>query len=191
MFVAHLLFDRIEAKEQPYGKCRTRAQSSAGRQVRDVMDFDALLDAKKLQTGSHGGMLDGFVPDDIFHSGIGDPAVIFEKWWQPAAGDVAALVDGGGQHRAAVLAIPHGIICPPTEEGNTKRSASDYHGSASRTPGPSILFCLEWCLFSLVNAKKDFVPEPNKRPPDSRKEHLCTLGQAPSEDGPNPGVFPG
>ena len=74
-------------------------------------------------------MLNRIVRANVFDLGVGDAAVVFEERWQPSTGDVAALVDRGRQYRATVLAIPNGIIGTTAEEGDTKRSASDDHGS--------------------------------------------------------------
>ena len=57
--------------------------------------------------------------------------MILEERWQSPASDIAALVDGGRQYSAAMLAIPDRIIGAATEEGDAKRSARDYHFSVS------------------------------------------------------------
>jgi hypothetical protein len=116
LFVAHPILERVEIEEKPHRKGRTRTQTGASRQVRNMMDFHALVDAQELQTRAYRWMLNRIVSTDVLNLGIGDAAVILEERRQPPTSDVTALVDGGREYRASVLAIPHGIVGAATKE---------------------------------------------------------------------------
>ena len=116
MFVAHLILQRIEAQQCSDGERGTGAETGTGRQVGYVMHFHAFLNAKILQAGANRRVLKVVVRIHVFDSRIRDPAVIFEKRRQVAARDVAAFVDGGGQHGAAKFTIPDGVIGATAEE---------------------------------------------------------------------------
>src|SRR5580704_15874341 len=72
-------------------------------------------------------MFDRIILVDVFNSRIRNAAVIFEKWRQPPACDIAAFIDRCGQNRAAEFAKPNGIIGAATEERDTQRSPGCYH----------------------------------------------------------------
>src|SRR5690242_12650643 len=91
------------------------------------MNLNSLLDSKILQTCPRRRMTDLSVVNDVFDFRIRNAAVVLEKRWQPPAGDVAALIDGGGQHGPAELTVPNGIIGSATKERNSERRTSNDH----------------------------------------------------------------
>ena len=58
---------------------------------------------------------------------VDDADAVLEERRQVAAGEVAILVDGRGQHRAAVVAIPGGIIGAAAEERDAIGGPADDH----------------------------------------------------------------
>src|SRR5690242_15978127 len=75
-------------------------------------------------------MFDHAISTHVLDLRVRDSAVIFEKWRQVPARDVAGFVNRGGQNRATVLAIPNGIVRPSAKEGYSKRCAcNDQDGS--------------------------------------------------------------
>jgi hypothetical protein len=46
---------------------------------------------------------------------IRDPAMIFPEW-EPTASDIAAFVDGCGEYRTAVLAVPDWVLGPTAKK---------------------------------------------------------------------------
>ena len=133
VLVAHLVLERIEAEKQSDGERGAGAQTGPRRQVGDVVNLHPFLDSEILQAGAHGGVLNLVVPADILDFGIGNTAVILKKRRQPAAGDVAVLVDRGGQYRAPVLAVPNGVVSTPAKKRNPEWSAGRNH--VFRLPG--------------------------------------------------------
>src|SRR4051794_34132778 len=116
MLIAHLVLERIKAQQHPHSECRTGTKSRAGRQIRNVMYFDPVLNVHELETGTHRRMFYRAVVGHVLDSRIGNPAVIFEEGRQAANCNVAALVDSSRQNRAPVLSVPNGIIGASTEE---------------------------------------------------------------------------
>ena len=101
---------RVERVEQADGERRTRPHAAAARQIAVVVDFNAAVHFQKAQRLARGRMLDLVQPLAVFNLGIHHADAVLEKRRQIAAGQVAILVDGRRQHRAAVLAIPRRII---------------------------------------------------------------------------------
>ena len=62
---------------------------------------------------------------------VDDADAMLEERRQIAAGEIAVLVDGGRQHRAAVLAIPGGVVGAAAEEGDSEGSSADDHSMTS------------------------------------------------------------
>ena len=127
MFVTHLIFERVKRQKKTHREGRAGAEAGACGQVRNVMDFHSGVDAHELEAGADGRMLDLIIAGDIFHFRIRDAAVILEKGWQSARGDVAGLVDGGGQDGTAMFAVPDRVVGAAAEKGDAHGSASDDH----------------------------------------------------------------
>lgn len=72
-------------------------------------------------------MDDRIICADVLHLRVGDATVVLKERRQPAAGDVARLVNRGGEHGAAMFTVPNWIICSAAEERNAKWSAGDNH----------------------------------------------------------------
>src|SRR5580704_9782257 len=93
------------------------------------MDFDPTVDVQELQALARRRMLDRVIVIYVFNSRVRHAALILEKGREPSGRNVAALVDSGRQHSAAVFAIPDGIIRASPEERNAKRGTSNDHVS--------------------------------------------------------------
>src|SRR5262249_19461589 len=115
--------------EKPDREGRARSEAAARREVAIVMDLDAAIHAKESQDLADGRMADLVEGLAILHLGVDDAEPVFEERRQIAAGDVAELVDRGGQDRSAVLPIPGRVIGPAAEEGDPERRAADDHAS--------------------------------------------------------------
>src|SRR5580704_4779092 len=73
-------------------------------------------------------MLNLAIAADIFNPRIRNAAVVLKKRRQPARGDVTGFVDRRGQHRAAMLTIPHRVVGPAAKKRYPKWSARNDHG---------------------------------------------------------------
>ena len=67
----------------------------------------------------------------VLDTGINDAVLVLKEWRQPAASDVAILVDGRSENSAAMFPKPTGIVSATAEEGNSERSARDNHDFVS------------------------------------------------------------
>src|SRR5215472_12073049 len=72
-------------------------------------------------------MLDRVVLVHVLNFGVGNAAVIFKKWRKVPAGNVTALVDGGGKDGAAVFTVPNRVVGAATKKRNAKRGTGDDH----------------------------------------------------------------
>src|ERR1700722_18466599 len=127
MLVTHLVLESIQAEQEPHGKRGTSPQPGSGRQIGYVMDLDPTVDLQELQALARRRMLDPAIVIYVFNSRVRQAALILEKGREPSGRNVAALVDSGREHSAAVLAVPDGIIRASAEERNAKRSTSNDH----------------------------------------------------------------
>ena len=128
---------------------------------------------------------------------------MLEEGRQVAAGEVAVLVDRGGQHGAAVLAVPGRVVGAAAEERDAKRRAADDHAilpgrrprlgrvAARARPAStcrcSIARCVSWmCWVSVARHRDGHVGQPGEPAPGARQRRL-TAGRRParSVDGPD------
>ena len=81
-------------------------------------------------------LVDGLARLDL---AVDDADAVLEERRQIAAGEVAILVDGGGQDGAAVLPIPARVVGAAAEEGDAEGGSADDHSltSCRGTPCPS------------------------------------------------------
>jgi hypothetical protein len=63
-------------------------------------------------------VLDVVDPVAVLDLRVDDADLVLEEGRQVAAAEVAVLVDRGREHRAAVLAVPGGIVGTAPEEGD-------------------------------------------------------------------------
>src|SRR5437867_1587503 len=70
----------------------------------------------------------------IFNTGIHNSDTMLKKRRQIPARDVTILVDGRSQYRAAMIAVPNGIVGAATEERDSKWGSANDHGYASFPP---------------------------------------------------------
>src|SRR5436309_1137685 len=93
------------------------------------MDFDAASHRHEPQHFAGGRM--GEIINRVAHLdfGVHDPVAMLEERRQIPAGQVTILIDGRGQHRAAVSPVPLGVIGPAAEKRNPKWGSTDNHGN--------------------------------------------------------------
>src|SRR5215471_18682329 len=109
MFVAHLVFQRVEREQQADSKRRTGTQTRPCREVCDVMDLDTIVDAQELQAAANRRMLNSCVVLNILDFRIRYAAPILEKRRQPTTADVATFVNRSCQYGTAMFAVPDWI----------------------------------------------------------------------------------
>jgi hypothetical protein len=87
---------------------------------------------------AHGRVLDFLNAPHRFYFGIHHLRRVLKEGREIPAGQVAILVDCGGQNAPAVLTIPYGIVGTASEEGNAERgSANDHSYAYVALPGVS------------------------------------------------------
>ena len=96
--------------QQPDRERRAGAEAGAGWEVAVMMDFQSFLDLQPVEHGARRRVLDFGGLADIFYMRIDDPVLVLEKRRQVPAGDIAVLVDGGGQHHSTMFEIPGRVI---------------------------------------------------------------------------------
>ena len=116
LFADGASLQRVERVEQADGERRTRPHAAAPRQIAVVVDFHPAFHFQIAQGFARGRVLNFVQCVAILNLGIHHTDAVLEKRRQIAAAEVAILVDGGRQHRAAVLAIPRRIIRPAAEK---------------------------------------------------------------------------
>src|SRR5579863_167056 len=120
------------------------------------MYFHSVGDAHVFQASAHRGMLDLAVAADILNLRIRNAAVVLKKRGQPASGDVTRFVDRRGQHRAAMLAVPHGVVCAAAKKRDAKWGARDDHEVSPKT-------------------RRTNINRPGARPRPSSSEAICKI----------------
>src|SRR4051812_38048510 len=91
------------------------------------MNFEPVVDSPVGQYPANGRMLDlgNFV--DELDLRINDARLVLKERRQPPHRDVAILVDGGAEDRAAMLAKPSRVVGPAAEQRNAEGGAGDDH----------------------------------------------------------------
>src|SRR5262249_47988611 len=95
-----------------------------------MVDFDAVFNVQKLQAGPNRSMLNQAVTCDVLNLRIGDAAVVLKEGGQPAAIDVAVLVDCRGQDCTSVLAAPDWVVSAASKKRYAERRTCDDHRSS-------------------------------------------------------------
>ena len=108
--------ERVDGVDEPDRKGRARSEAGPRRQIAVVVNLEALADLEPLEHAAHRRMLNLADLLDVLDDGVDDAEAMVEKRRQLADADVAVLVDGRGQHGAAVLAIPLWIVRSAPEE---------------------------------------------------------------------------
>jgi hypothetical protein len=104
------------------------------------MQLQAALEIQVAQGRSDDGMFDLLGRLARFDLAVNDANPVLEKRRQMTAGEPAVFIDRRRQHRAAVDAIPGGIIGAAAEKRDAKRSPADDHPchlGANPAQGPS------------------------------------------------------
>ena len=127
VLVHRLPVQRMHGMQQPHREGGTRSDPAAGRQVAEVMDFQAALDAEEPQDFPGRGMRDLVHRPHVFDLGINDQETMVEEGRQVATGQVTVPVDRRRQDRPAVLLVPGRVVCAATQEGNAEESSGDDH----------------------------------------------------------------
>ena len=112
----HAPFQGMQRMQQPHGEGRAGAHAAAGGQVAVVMDFHAPGNLQELQRFADRGvrnLVDGLAILDLR---IHHADAVLEERRQIAASQITVLVDRRGDDRAAMVAIPAGVIRPPPRE---------------------------------------------------------------------------
>src|SRR4051812_40339677 len=100
---------------------RTGAHPATSRQIAVMMHLDAALDVQKAQRFAHGGVADLLDGGAGFNLAIDDAQPVLKEGRQMPTGEIAILVDGGGEDGPAMCSIPVGVVGTAAEEGNSKR----------------------------------------------------------------------
>ena len=116
MLIAHLLSQRIEAQQEAYREGRAGTEPGSSGKVRNVVNFDSIVNSEKLQTTTNGGVLNRAVLINIFNFRVRNPGVIFKKRRKVTTGDIAAFIDRRGQDGATMLAVPDRVVGAATEK---------------------------------------------------------------------------
>ena len=134
MLADHLALQRIEAVEQAHREGRAGSDAAARGDVRIVVDLHAARDFQESERLPDGRMDDLIQRLTVLDLRVDNAVAMLEEGREVATVNVAVLVDRRGQHGAAVLGIPFGIVGAATEEGDPKRGSADDHALPSR-PG--------------------------------------------------------
>src|SRR5262245_27108682 len=111
------------------GERGTRAHAATRRKIAIMMDFYSAIDLEEAQNFTHRrvrNFVDGVA---ILHLGVNNTISVLKEGRQITAGDIAVLVDRGGQYSAAVLTIPSGIVCAASEERDSKWRPAHNHNA--------------------------------------------------------------
>jgi hypothetical protein len=91
------------------------------------MNFDTAIDSDESQCLPNSRMLDFIDCVAVFDFRINHADSMFKKGGQIPAGQITVFVDCAREHRAAMLAIPHGIIRSASKKRDPVRSSGDDH----------------------------------------------------------------
>jgi len=127
---AGLVAQGMEGVEQADGEGGTGAQSGHLGEIAVMMDFNAIPDVEVQETLPDSRMLDILGAHHIFNDGIDDACFVLEEGGEPAAGQIAIAGDAGGEHTAAVLVEPGGIVRATSEKGDAVGGAGNNHDRA-------------------------------------------------------------
>ena len=116
--------DRVDEPDSERG---ARAQPGPRRQVAVVMNLETFAHLEPLEHAAHRRMLDLANVLNVFDDRVDHTKLVLEERRQLSHADVAVLINGGGEHGAAVLAIPLGIVSAAAEKRDAKRSPADDH----------------------------------------------------------------
>src|SRR6185312_12473690 len=131
----HLAAERVQGVQQADGESGTGSHAAAGGQVAVVVKFDAAFDLQEAERFTDGRVSNLFDRLAGLDFAINDAEAMFEERRQVAAGEIAVFIDGGGENRAAVVAIPAGVIGAAAEERQAIRGPADDH---SMIPGAGL-----------------------------------------------------
>src|SRR6185436_5194323 len=95
------------------------------------MNLESFRDAEVLKNASRRRVRQLRYLPDVFDERVDQAKTMLEERRQLTDADVAVLVDRRRQHRAAMLAIPVGIVGAASKEGNAERRAADDHSGIS------------------------------------------------------------
>src|SRR5947209_7627646 len=106
-------------------------------------------DSQLLQALAHQRVLDLFHPVDVFSLRIADAQLVVEV---RVNGDVNIFVDGGANHRAAVLPIEAGEVAAAAGKADAKWRARDDHRNLSCNAASPVADPMSMNLSSVVQA---------------------------------------
>lgn len=101
------------------------------RQIAVVVQLNATIDFEELQAFAHGRMPNLGEGLARFDLAVDETDAMLEKGRQIATSEITILIYGGGQHGAAVTAIPGRVIGAASEKGDTEWRARDDHVPAT------------------------------------------------------------
>ena len=123
----HVALEGVESVEETDREGGAAAHSAAGGEVAVVMNLNPAIEVHKFQRGAHRGMLYFFNSVCALDLRIHHAKLMVEKRRQMARVNVAVLVDGGGKHRAAVLAVPARIVRAAAKHRDAIGGSSNNH----------------------------------------------------------------
>ena len=91
------------------------------------MNFHTISNAHEAQGFSYGGMTNFIDFPDQFRLRIDNPVLMLKEGWQTPAGNIAVLINSGGQNSAAIFPVPDRVVRTTAKEGDTKRSPANNH----------------------------------------------------------------
>src|SRR5262249_38127092 len=127
LLIAHPVLEGVKGEQETHREGGARTKARPGWEIGNVMYLEPFADTQEPQTFADRWVFDQIVPPDVFDLRIRDAAVVFEEWRQPAACDIAALVDGSRQYRPTIFVVPNRIVGASSEEGDTERCARNDH----------------------------------------------------------------
>src|SRR5262249_6613730 len=128
---------RVQGIEKPDRESRAGTHAASGRQIAVMVEFQAAVELQVLERLANGRVADLVHTLASFDLAVNDAQPVLEKGRQIATGQIAKLVDRRGEDRAAVLAVPRGIVRAAAEKRNAEGGTADDHGflPEARTKG--------------------------------------------------------
>src|SRR5215204_898282 len=118
----------MNGAQQPDSKRRARSEPRSRGQIAVMVDLQAAIDLETLQHRPDGRMRDVGDFLDVLDDRIDNAEAVIEEGRELANADVAVLIDGRREHRAAMLVKPVRIVRASAEKRHPERGAADNHG---------------------------------------------------------------